>query len=281
MIETILPRILQALWQGDRFVTAHPREEMDTGNAKIIDDLMQFQIDTDIQDLFIEMVRFFKTCLIQGTSVGKLTWDVLKDKPSFINKDILDFYPQPYKKNIADMSGVFDVFDMPIDILMDRERMGVKYTNLDKLKNTSMGTRDEEAKQIKDRVVGKMRNYDPKRKTALIYQYWGKVATEEQVDLDNHFATARYKEGLVEIANRQFIIRQGDNPYATPQNSSGFRPFISATDYLDPDEFWGIGDIEPIRDLQYEANEIENQTIDNIKLITNRMWKVGTTAGVD
>ena len=120
MIETILPRIVQALWQGDRFVTAHPREETDVENAKIIDDLMQYQIDTDITNLFIEMVRFFKTCLIQGTGIGKLTWDVLKDKPSFVNKDVLDFYPQPYKKNIADMNGVFDAFDIPVDILMER-----------------------------------------------------------------------------------------------------------------------------------------------------------------
>ena len=159
--------------------------------------------------------------------------------------------------------------------------MGVDYKNLEMLKNTSMGTKDEEAKQVKDKIVGKMQNYDPNRKTALIYQYWGKVVLQDSIDVDAGLTTARYKEGLVEIANRQFIIRKGDNPYATPQNPSGFRPFIAASDYLDPDEFWGIGDIEPVKDLQYEANEIENQTIDNIKLITNRMWKIGTNAGVD
>jgi hypothetical protein len=72
-----------------------------------------------------------------------------------------------------------------------------------------------------------------------------------------------------------------DNPYKSTQQPNGFRPFIVGKDYVDLTEFYGLGEIDNISDIQIEANEIENQSMDNIKLILNRMWLVGNNAGVD
>ena len=89
MIETILPRIVTYLWQGDRLVKAHPRGREDALDADVVDNLMQWQIDTEIENLFIEMVEMFKCGLIYGNGIGKLWQDVLAGKPRFENIDIL------------------------------------------------------------------------------------------------------------------------------------------------------------------------------------------------
>lgn len=282
MIETILPREITYLWQGDRFVKAHPRERTDIPDADVVDDLIQYQIDTDIEDLFMEFMDLIKTHNIQGTGIGKLTQNVLEDKPEFVNIDIFDFYPQPYKKYIDKMDGMFHVYDMPVDVLMDRQNSGVGYQGVEQIVSTSMGTKEEEAQSTKDAEVGKIRNFQPDRKTALIYQYWGKIPVQERIEVGAGGSYTRYREGFVEIANRKFIIRQGDNPYKTKFNPDGIRPFIVAKDYTDPyGDFWGIGEIQPIKDIQYEANELECGKVDNLKLIMNQMWLVGTNAGVD
>ena len=283
MIETVLPRIVEYLWQGDKFVTTVPRDSMDDpGNAKIIDDLVNWQTDSQIENLFLEWVEMFKTYMIQGTGIGKITWDVLKDKPTFMNVDIFDMFVQPGKKYIDQMDGVFHVFDLPADIVQAKGQLGAGYKNLEGLAKTSMGTKDEEGDTVKDAEVGRVRNYEPNRKTSLIYQYWGKVPVQDSITVGiPQLGNTTYQEKLCEIANRNTLIRVSDNPYATEGKPEGMRPFVVAKNYLDPGEFYGIGDISPIKDVQYEMNEIENSDMDNIKLAMNKMWLVGGTAGVD
>jgi hypothetical protein len=173
-----------------------------------------------------------------------------------------------------------------VDVLLERQQSGAGYEGIEQLVHTSMGTKDEEAQTNKDAEVGKMKVFQPNRKTALIYQYWGKVPLQERIEFatqtGSSFSFTKFVEGFVEIANRNFIIRQGENPYKTPQLPEGFRPFIKAIDYTDPyGDFWGIGEVQPVKDIQYEANELECQKIDNLKMILNKMWKVGSTAGVE
>ena len=258
MIETILPREITYLWQGDRFVTAHPRERTDIPDAKVVDDLIQYQIDTDIDELFMEFMDFIKMHNVQGTGIGKLTWNVFDDKPEFVNVDVFDFYPQPHKKYIEKMDGMFHVYDMPVDILMERQQQGVGYDNVHQIVHTSMGTKDEESHSDKDSELGRMKVYQPNRRTALIYQYWGKIPLQERIDVGKGYSFTRFVEGFIEIANRKFIIRKGENPYKTPERPEGIRPFIAAKDYTDPyGDFWGIGEVQPVKDVQYEANELE------------------------
>lgn len=288
MIETILPRLAGYIWQGDRLVKAHPRYREDAIHADVVDNLLQYQIDTVIENLFLEMIELMKCCLIYGNGVGKIWYDVQRDVPRFRNLDIFDFYPEPHKKYIDQMDGVFEIFDMPVDELYQMQRMGFGYYNIEKLIHTSKMAKGEEAQIKKSSEIGKMENYEPARPKALIYQYWGKIPIQDSMEVGTGYSTSIFKEGLVEIGNREFIIKfrknaQGvpENPYATPQDPDGFRPYIDAKNYIMPGEFWAKGDIEPVKDLQYEANEHECSLMDNMKLIINRMWMVDINAGVD
>ena len=58
------------------------------------------------------------------------------------------------------------------------------------------------------------------------------------------------------------------------------KPFIKIVDTIDPHNFYGIGEIEPIEHLQHELNTIRNMRMDNINLIINRMWTVKNSADI-
>lgn len=280
MIETILPRVVSYLWQGDKLVKAYPRGKEDALQSRSVDRLLSWQVDTQIPNLFLEWVEVLKTALIQGTGIGKLVWNVQSDEPNFFNIDIFDFYPQPFKKYVNDMEGCFHVYDMPVDLLLGRPN----YKNVDKLKDGNMQTKDEDGNKQRDTEVGKLGNFTPDRKQVLIYQYWGKIPVQERISVGEpqfQSESTVYKEALVELGNRKEIIRVQENPYVTPELPEGIRPFVVIKDYIDLNEFWGIGDVEPIKDMQYESNELENQKLDSIKLIMNPMWKVSDQAGVD
>ena len=288
MIETILPRLAGYIWQGDRLVKAHPRYREDAIHADVVDNLLQYQIDTVIENLFLEMIEMMKCCLIYGNGIGKIWYDVQKDIPRFRNLDIFDFYPEPHKKYIDQMDGIYEVFDQPVDELYQMQRMGFEYYNIDKLIHTSKMAKGEDVQIRKSSETGKMENYEPARPKALIYQYWGKIPIQESMEVGTGYSTSIFKEALVEIGNRQFIIKnrkdpQGvpQNPYATPMDVDGFRPYVDTKNYIMPGEFWAKGDVEPVKDLQYEANELECSIMDNLKLIINRMWMASTTAGID
>jgi hypothetical protein len=284
-IETILPRIVEYIFRGDRFVTAFPRGIEDFENNDVVDDLIQYQIDTQIENLFLEMTEHYKQSLIYGTGVGKLTWDVDSDKPEFSSLDIFDVYVEPHKKYIEQSTGIFHVYDRPIDYLMQRQMMGIGYKNVEALmrdqKSTSVIEEEESKKAKLAESSGVNNQYKTTRPSALIYEYWGKVPIQDRIDVDNGFSSATYKEMMCMIANRRHLIRFQANPYITQFDPDGFRPFIVSKNYIDPGEFYALGDIDDIKDIQFELNELENQSLDNIKLIMNRMWKVSNTAGID
>lgn len=277
MIETVLPRLVGYLWQGDKLVKAYPRGPEDAQDAEVVDKLLAYQVNTGIPNVFLEWVEVLKTSLIQGTGIGKLTWDVVNDTPMFNNIDVFDFYPQPYKKYINEMDGVFHVYDIAVDALKGRPG----YRNIEQLSKSTMMVKDEEGNKARDTESGKFSSFKPDRNTALIRQYWGKVPMQDSYDIDSGYGSTKYEEGLVEQANKNIIIRNIPNPYITEQLKEGLRPFVVAKDYLDLNEFWAIGEVESIKDMQYEANEIENQKLDSIKLIMNPMWRVSDQAGVD
>jgi len=290
MIQTILPRIIGYIWQGDKLVTAIPKGIEDVDHARIVDDLLSWQMNSQIPNVFTEWVEFVQVYLMQGNGIGKLTWNILKDRPEFNNIDILDFYPEPYKKHINDMD-LFQAYDMPVDVLLQRSKIpGAGYQNIEKLMGTSMTTKEEQSNRRRDVEVGKIKVSEPMRPTALIYQYWGKIPVQDRIEVGiPQLGYTKYKEGMMETGNRMYITRkiidpqtqEPMNPFSTEDDPEGFKPYISGKNYLTPNEFWGKGDIQPNRDIQYETNETFNNIMDNVKLGMNRMWLVDRNAGID
>jgi hypothetical protein len=275
MIETVLPRIVEYLWRGDRLVKAHPREQTDINQAKIVDDLLQYQIDTQIPNLFLEFIQFFKSTLIYGTGVSKLTWNVMENRPDFAALDIFDVVVPPNSKYVDRMDGIFQVYDKNLDSLMALQKQGI-YKNIDKLIAQNLGVYDANTgKSEQAAAVGRDNKSKNCRPSALIKEYWGKVPVQDGVNVDAGYSYAKYEDRVVFIANDSVIIRE------LPKFPYGFKPFIVGLDYPDLMDFYAIGEVDNVKDLQYELNELENQALDNIKNVMNRMWKISSSAGVD
>lgn len=85
------------------------------------------------------------------------------------------------------------------------------------------------------------------------------------------------KDGRVcTVANRTAVIRVQENPFDHKQ-----KPYVAFVDYLNEGEFWGMGEIEALEQLQDLANSIFNQRIDNVRLNMDSMFVVNTRAVED
>jgi hypothetical protein len=77
-------------------------------------------------------------------------------------------------------------------------------------------------------------------------------------------------------AGSNVIIRDDKTPF-----HHGHKPFVSIRDHIVPHEYYGVGEVEAIRYLQYEVNTATNQLIDNNSLSINRMFKYNKNADLD
>src|SRR5690606_9129781 len=61
----------------------------------------------------------------------------------------------------------------------------------------------------------------------------------------------------------------------------GGKPFVAIVDTPVPNEFWGIGTVEAIADLQEELNSWRNLRMDNAKLAVHRMFAASRFANIN
>jgi hypothetical protein len=71
------------------------------------------------------------------------------------------------------------------------------------------------------------------------------------------------------IAGEKALIRCERNPYA-----HGEKPFVRIVDHMVQQEFWGVGELEPLEGIQDTINSLWNSRIDNVKLVLNKMFAV-------
>ncbi len=84
------------------------------------------------------------------------------------------------------------------------------------------------------------------------------------------------EETHIVIANDSVIIRAVSNPYEHQK-----RPLIKGNLFPVPNEWYGMGFVEPAIPAISELNTLHNQHLDMNNLIINRMWKVDPTMDVD
>lgn len=259
-IETIIPRLIGAKPK----IQAVPREYNDIDNAKANTSLFDYQWDK--LGMKEKLKLWVKQTLIYGNGVVKLFWDfrgdeesIIKDEPAVELVDLFDFYIDPNATTIDDAAYVIQRAERDIAELENNANYTVP-------KNLVAAVNEDQYKVQRDAILGLTKPRDRDAKKVEILEYWGKY------DIDGKGE----KECLLVVANQQYLIRAEANPYAHQQ-----KPFISMLDIQIPHSFWGIGEVEQLKSLQYELNDIRNQRMDNVTLILNRMWKVGKNADVD
>ena len=71
------------------------------------------------------------------------------------------------------------------------------------------------------------------------------------------------------VAGGKVLVRAEKNPYGHAE-----KPFVRIVDHMIQQEFWGIGELEPLEGIQDTINSLWNSRIDTLKLIMNKMFAV-------
>lgn len=295
IVETVVPRLIATVFSSRPYIGVLPVKEEAIENAKDMENLIDYQLTQKIGIIGVA-TSWFKEALIYGTSILKVGWEYeedevwvdeplielfgfpvgsrrvkkvqpVKDDPLVEHIDLWDFYIDPRAKDIDEADYCIHKVFRDVRYLKRMEEQGL-YKNIDevvKVNKEGAGSWYEEGVGTTAFETGMnsrlgligMQSIDKPSSKIEILEYW----TDDRV---------------IAVANRSVVIRNDENPYHHRK-----KPFVRLVDVLVPHEFYGIGEIEPIEDLQYELNSLRNQRMDNINILINRMWKVIRGADID
>lgn len=308
VIETIVPRLVAQLPK----ITVMPVGPEDSDGAKQMEYLLDYV--TSQTDLYLELVKGFKSALIYGTGIlktlydEKYAWNIYREQ---VTEPVMQQVP----------SGEYTVDGTPIttEVQIGEQPTGeerlirepiLKYAgpvaeavDIFDFFVSPEATSLEDASYVIHRVF---RTKDHIEKMAKQGHYrlpppdeWEQFTNSQQ----NYPATMRLGEidlgpgttpqsasgtKLIELreiwcddyiittAGDTQLIRAERNPFA-----HGEKPFVRIVDHLVPHEFWGIGELEPLEGIQDTMNALWNTRIDNVKLVLNRMFAVSVDYLVD
>jgi hypothetical protein len=301
-VETILPRIIEVLFANRPYITVMDREPSDLPGAKRMETLLDWQMNErfDIQDLFHHGI---KECCIYGTAIGYTGWkweqrEVIKkqqvpvtepDPLTGAEMPMLDDMEQPItewqpvKTNEIDYDdpeakfidlGLFYADPSAEDIDDARYCGHDEFKTKDELQQmVDLGLYKIDWKKVpKDRPRNEAKDY---RMSSV-----GLPTNNDQVednDDDALYRVTHYWEDNkhVVILNRAYIAADGENPFWHRR-----KPYRKGVYTLVPHEFYGMGIIEMMEDLQDELNTERNMRIDFRAFLLRRMFKIRRGANI-
>lgn len=320
MIETILPRLVETLFAGRPYVSIkgipldfqHYHEYKDLkpweDSACKMETLLDYQqnIVFDIQDIFHTGL---KVAALYGTTVAYTGWKLQeRDVTRKELQPVMDDTPDPVtglKMPMMEMDGVTQVMDYnPVTVTVkEYDDPEAEFLDL------GLFFVDQNAKDIDDARFAGHVEYLSKRELDAMAESdpdmnidWKKVPStsvknnarnfrmsaigipvgeDSNLTLDQDFdlyEVHHYWEDdkCVVILNRGYVAKESENPFWHKK-----KPYDKDVYTRVPHEFYGIGVIEMIEDLQLELNTERNQRIDYRSYSMRRMFKVLKTAEID
>lgn len=101
-----------------------------------------------------------------------------------------------------------------------------------------------------------------------------KEAAQKQVEVIEWWSDDK----VISVMNRERVIEDSDNYFKArakkkgDEYAQGFKPFASLRDYVDESLFYAKGEVDFIRDLQEDLNDLSNQNKDAITFSLNQMY---------
>lgn len=303
VVETKTPRMVTGILSKDPMFTINPVSSDDIVRARIAQEILTKQWKSQ-DNVILNMTNWFKDSFIYGGAIGKTGWEyrqeltperttgapfldpislqlvqpevieeqwtVTVDRPFFKNIDISEFYPDPTASTIEDCKFCVHKYNVPRHQLKQLENIGV-YTQVDaipQINNISThGGDDFSQRQISVHNLSStntndITNFnDPVYEMVEILEFWW-------IDGDRKMKTV--------IANRTTVIQDIPIPYWHRR-----WPFYLLKDTPMTNEFWGMGEIDPIMGLCAELNDMRNAQADNRNQFLKAFWVVNRHGNVD
>jgi hypothetical protein len=264
MIESVVPKMLGTIFNTRPIISVIPRQVESENMAKLLERLLEYQLDDENLELFNKVLEFFKETAIYGTAFAKIIPKFNDDEITSFNYidiepiDIFNVYPDYRAKSVRRMKYIIQLSYMDYEELEDLEDQGF-YTNVpDLLGMLESVNHVDEWKRQRLSSVGILDEYgyDPTRKIVEVLEYWD-------------------KDWVYVVGARSILLKKEPNPFG------GLIPFIMARYVPVQHELYGIGIPEICSSLQEELNTVRNQRMDNVNLIINRMFIANKYADID
>jgi hypothetical protein len=306
-VETMVPFLLDAVYDDRRFIVGVGQEPSDVEQAKVIGQYENYEFVHRIK-YGAKLTETIRSLLIYGTAWQKVYYRVssvpdlrkldedaearladatikegkLRRRMNYNEADVeplsvWNVYPDFAFTDPADMRFVVHRYYTSLSKLKQMERDGegnIVLKNLDKIMDTQLPHGDF------------AHEGDDMYQARLASQGKGSGRSEDTTGIpdDNH----RHSDPIVEcldwwsgpwlirIVNRNIVIFNDANPLPVQRP-----PFVKFTAIDDGDFLYGIGIPETVRSLQNVSNVLLNQRLDNVNLILNPMWKVRRAGAVN
>jgi hypothetical protein len=283
IVETVKPRIITTMFAARPYIGLVSIDPNYQGNAEVQTNLLDYQLNHRMN--FVSTAgQAVTSALLYGTGITKQVWKyrtkntkkrepvlesgitvgyneievekTVYDDPAVEYVDIFDFYCDPAIPNIRDQRSVIHRYFKTKDELKEMaKRWEFKDKVIEELSTGQVGEQSGVSQRLSD--IG-LSSEDSTQKDLI--EVWERWSDDE----------------LIIIANRETVLFAQENPYWHSE-----KPFARLVDTEVPGEFYGIGEIEPLEDMQYELNTRRNQRIDNINILINRMYKILRGANID
>jgi hypothetical protein len=273
IVETKLPRIVQALLSLDPWFLVEGRNSRDHENAEFMSNTIQFQLEDEL-NAFYTLVMWWKECLIYGNSYQFVGWEkevanIEKRVPVGYGNQIIGYDLKPEKETVYDgltlnHLDLFDCFPAPYGTRINgrrHERMPYfilrSEPNAEYLKALGeQGILDKtKVAEILKRMPGGSGEIDRNRTNRMGKSRMISENTDKHAPRYEMYTMFENDWWVSSIEGE--VIRNKANPFGDNKI-----PIVGAFDTPVPHEHFAIGQIEPIIKLQYYLNDIENLKLD-------------------
>jgi len=276
IIETKLPRLVQALLGLDPFFKVEGRTKRDHPNAEFMSEVMWYQLQDEI-NAFFTLMMWWKEALMYSNSYMFVGWEkeVAKLKKRHPVTYANEIYGYDYKSKeeviydgiVLNHLDTFDCYPAPFGTRINgRQSERMPYfivrsePTAEYLKSLSRGENPILNKEAVDSLLERFPHgygeIDETRKDRLSYNKL--METQNPDKFAPRYAMMTMYEPDWWIAKiGDTVVRNKENPFGDNKI-----PIVGALDTPVPHEHMGIGQIEPVIKLQYYANDIENLKLD-------------------
>ena len=198
------------------------------------------------------------------------------DGPESKQIDLLDFFPAPGYRTIAEMPRVGRRYYLDLDDVRYLAEQGVfdksEVARMEQeggvnsgIVDTGLSARRFQARTgMDDEQARFMSKWN---RPVECIDVWGIVPSELCPD--------KVTERIITVMNRRYLARNRPNPYW-----HGLKPFVSHSPMPDPHYFYAPGKAEVVAKLQIVANRYVNQSLDAADLMIDPMWFYDRGAGI-
>ena len=254
-VETIVPRLLLAIYSVNPPFQMAPRNSMSVAFADTLTEVYQYY--SDVTNQYSTVAQALRGTCIYGTGIIKSGWDNALKRPSRYIVNINEFFKDPSAMEIEDCEYAGDVKVRSLSYLKSMEKRGI-YKNIGKVeKDGEIFAQPSDLTTDNYMVQGLTNPYEVKRMVDAEPQY-----QVVECWLDNGSFVITLAGGV--------LVRAESNPF--PHQTFPYSPIKMIPDTTD---FYGIGALEPIRFLQDQINDFNNATMDYIMRSVNQIMKVG------